>query len=288
MYDYKITALEYATKKGFSNSLVFSGYYGDGETTDLTYTILAIEGPDGVVLVDTGYDDNAENKKIEEGIGISGYQNPVKVLKKIGIEPEDVKHVILTHAHWDHMGGVGLFPNAVFYLQEEELAGWIKTLCLPKEYNTLKVSMSYSSVRELISLIEENRLVLLKGDVDDLFPGIHIREAKMGHSISSNVIIVSCKDARYVIAGDCAYVKDNIIGGRKDYVSMPNGFGIGSCYNAIQSMQDILRYAEGKIENVIVGHDPDLWEQYDSEITADGLHIAYVTKGQVPDERIGV
>ena len=278
MNDYKITILEYAVKTGFSNALIFSGYYGDGETTDLTYTILVIEGPDGVILVDTGYDDNEENKKLEEGIGMSGYQNPVKVLSKIGIKAEDVKYVILTHAHWDHMGGVCLFPNATFYLQEEELTGWIRTLCMPKEYDTLKVSISYSSVRDLISLIEENRLVLLNGDVDDLFPGIHIRAARMGHSICSSIVIVESDGINYVVAGDCAYVKDNIIGGRRDGASMPNGFGIGSCHNAIQSMQDILKYANGKIENVIVGHDPGAWDQYESEVTEDDLHIAYVKR----------
>lgn len=280
MNDYKITILEYAVKPGFSNALIFSGYYGDGETTDLTYTILAIEGPDGVILVDTGYDDNEENKKLEQGLGMIGYQNPIKVLKKIGIRPEDVKHVILTHAHWDHMGGVCLFPNATFYLQEEELTGWIRTLCLPKEYDTLKVSMSYSSIRDLVSLIEEKRLVLLDGDVDNLFPGIHIRAARMGHSICSSIVLIDCNGTRYVAAGDCAYVKDNIIGGRRDGESMPNGFGIGSIFNAIQSMQDILEYADGKLENVIVGHDPSAWTQYESVQTEDGLHIAFVEQGK--------
>ena len=42
-------------------------------------------------------------------------------------------------------------------------------MCLPYKYNTLKVSMSNVSIENCINLIKENRLVLLDGEVDNLF-----------------------------------------------------------------------------------------------------------------------
>lgn len=279
MNDYSITILEYGVQIGFSNAMVFSGYYGDGERTNVTYTINVLQRDGEIILVDTGYDNRSEeDQKLADGVNLTQYQSPAKVLEKIGIKAEDVKHVILTHAHWDHMGGISLFPNATFYLQADELTSWIKTMCLPKEYDTLKASISCTDLENCVGLIKDRRLVLLDGDVDDLFPGIDIRVARMGHSFASSIVVVKTKGKKYVMVGDCAYVKANILGGRGDGVSMPNGFAVGSTYNAIQTLQDILSYAEGKIENVLIGHEMGTWEQYESIETEDGLHVAYVEK----------
>lgn len=279
MRDYTITVLEYGVQIGFSNAMVFSGYYGDGERTNVTYTFNVIRAGEEIILVDTGYDArNAENQALADGVNLTCYQSPDRVLEKIGIHAADVKHVILTHAHWDHMGGISLFPNATFYLQKEELTQWITTMTLPKEYDTLKASISCTDLELCVGLIKERRLVLLDGDVDNLFPGIHIRVARNGHSFASSLVLVETRGKTYVMVGDCAYVKANILGGRGDGVSMPNGFAVGSTYNAICTLQDILKYADGKIEHVLIGHEVGTWEQYPSEQTEDGLHIAYVEK----------
>jgi glyoxylase-like metal-dependent hydrolase (beta-lactamase superfamily II) len=39
----------------------------------------------------------------------------------IGLQPGDVKRIIIGHAHWDHAGQLSSFPNAVLYVQKEEL-----------------------------------------------------------------------------------------------------------------------------------------------------------------------
>ena len=277
--NYAITILEYGVQIGFSNAMVFSGYYGAGETTDVTYTINVLKDEEGnVILVDTGYDSGKpENQALADGVNLTNYMNPADALKKIDIQAEDIKHVILTHAHWDHMGGINLFPNATFYLQKDELLNWIATMTLPKEYNTLKASISCTDLEQCVGLIKEGRLVLLDGDVDELFPNIDIRVARNGHSFASNLVVVKTHDKHYVMVGDCAYVKANITGGRGDGVSMPNGFAVGSAYNAVQTLQDILKLAKGNIENVLIGHEMGTWEQYPSEADERGLHIARVT-----------
>ena len=59
---------------------------------------------------------------------------------------------------------------------------------------------------------------------------------------------------------------------------MPNGYAVGSAYNAIFTMQNILKLADGKIENVLIGHEIGTWDQYPSTLSEDGLHIAYVER----------
>ncbi|HOX27883.1 MAG TPA: N-acyl homoserine lactonase family protein, partial [bacterium] len=43
-------------------------------------------------------------------------------LAKLGFRIEDVSHVVLTHLHLDHAGGMSLFPGASIYMQKKELA----------------------------------------------------------------------------------------------------------------------------------------------------------------------
>ncbi|MTI70558.1 MAG: MBL fold metallo-hydrolase [Firmicutes bacterium] len=41
-------------------------------------------------------------------------------LKKLGINPEDISHIFLTHTDYDHVGGINLFKNAEVYLSKDE------------------------------------------------------------------------------------------------------------------------------------------------------------------------
>ena len=46
--------------------------------------------------------------------------NHVGVLSRINVAADDARHVVITHMHFDHANGVTLFPEAIFYIQEDE------------------------------------------------------------------------------------------------------------------------------------------------------------------------
>lgn len=279
MKNYSITLLEYAKATHFPNAMVYSGFYGVEGTTAITYMIAVLQSGDDVILIDSGYDP-AEPEALAhmQQEAHENFKSPVEVLKKIGISADQVKHVIITHAHWDHMGGIHYFPNATFYLQKEELIRWIETLALPQPYDILKSATKYADIEKCVGLLKERRLVLLDGDVDDLFPGIDIRVAREGHSFAMNMVLIHTPAGKYLYTGDSAYVKGNIIGGRGDGVSMPNGYAIGSTWQTIHTMQDILKILDGDVDRALICHEVGTWEQYPSKLTEDGLHIAYVQR----------
>src|SRR5881296_2037643 len=89
------------------------------------YYIWVVKGPTETILVDTGVGVTmAADRKL------TGYVNPVDVAARIGVKPTDVTKVIISHMHWDHVGGMEMFPKAypkaTFYVQKREYDFWTK------------------------------------------------------------------------------------------------------------------------------------------------------------------
>ncbi len=61
---------------------------------------------DEKILIDTG-------KAIQS-------QELAMALDNIGIEKEDITTIVLTHGHWDHVGGIGIFPNAEKFIHSRD------------------------------------------------------------------------------------------------------------------------------------------------------------------------
>jgi glyoxylase-like metal-dependent hydrolase (beta-lactamase superfamily II) len=80
------------------------------------------------ILIDTGIGTNWD-EKFEKIYRLDLSQNTsLKSLDRLGIKPEDITDVLLTHLHFDHTGGstvlkdgnwIPAFPNAKYYVQRK-------------------------------------------------------------------------------------------------------------------------------------------------------------------------
>jgi glyoxylase-like metal-dependent hydrolase (beta-lactamase superfamily II) len=100
-----------------------------GTSVEIPYFAYLIEHPSGYVLFDTGaHPDLGTDPRGRLGaaaetfeIRMSASDNVGSALATFGVDAHDVKHVVLSHLHYDHAGGIGLLPNATFYVQKLEL-----------------------------------------------------------------------------------------------------------------------------------------------------------------------
>jgi len=56
-------------------------------------------------------------------------------MKNIGLDPNDVTRIVIGHGHWDHAGQLDSFPNALLYVQKEELDQIDFFIDYPTEFN---------------------------------------------------------------------------------------------------------------------------------------------------------
>lgn len=88
---------------------------------DLPLICWYIEGSDKRILVDTGGGEPSAVDPKHYPYRRDKDQAPENALKKIGVNFQDIDFVIVTHLHWDHSAGCGLFPKAKIIVQSEEL-----------------------------------------------------------------------------------------------------------------------------------------------------------------------
>jgi glyoxylase-like metal-dependent hydrolase (beta-lactamase superfamily II) len=91
--------------------------------------VLLVEGPDGLTLIDTGFGTNDVAKAAEMDRGFKLLTRPtldntetaLEQIKARGLDPADVKHIVMTHLDIDHGGGLPDFPAAQVHLWSKEL-----------------------------------------------------------------------------------------------------------------------------------------------------------------------
>lgn len=162
---------------------------------------LLLVGEGRVVLVDTGVGDKFPPKFAAIYAIDHSEHTLLKSLADCNVQPEDVTDVILTHLHFDHVGGATYFdsegklqlrfPNATHYVQKQQL-DWAQ-----KGFEKDRASYLSENIQPLV---ESGKLKKLKGPAE-LFDGVEILLSD-GHTVAQQLVKVSDDDTTLVYTAD--------------------------------------------------------------------------------------
>src|SRR6266850_2394002 len=107
---------------------------GDKPTVNLPVNLGIIKAKNGdITLYDSGW---KQLSYIYDWQFPSCCWHPIRMqMTKIGLNPDKVKRIVVGHAHWDHAGQLSEFPDAVLYIQKEELKQIDFFLSYPLRFN---------------------------------------------------------------------------------------------------------------------------------------------------------
>lgn len=213
-----------------------------------------IKHPKGNILFDTGNASAvAENPEKHWGEVVNAYypimtkeQYVVNQLNKIGIAPEDINYVILSHLHLDHAGGVGDFPNAVYVVQRCEYE-WA--------YNP---ENTQKDAYIMADLNKQTDWQILNGEekMDFFNDGTLEIWFTPGHTPGHQSLLVNLeKSGKFLLTADSCYTEENL----NDNIQS------GLVWDSELSMQSVAKMKNLKKNSevtIITGHDPLAWKNY--------------------------
>jgi glyoxylase-like metal-dependent hydrolase (beta-lactamase superfamily II) len=243
---YEVYAVRYATLPDFPVAALVQGAER-GRKLDIAMMIWVLKGPDGrIVLVDAGF----YRPQFLKSWKVSDYTRPDRALDRLGIRPEQVTDIVVTHMHWDHANGVDLFPKARVWIQKDEFAYYTGTAWQP---GGNPGGVDPDDVLALVKLNTQRRVSLVDGDAKEIFPGVTVYTGGR-HTFASQYVGVDTKAGRAVIASDNLYLYENL----DKHVPIAQTFDARSNLAA----QDRMRQLAASPRLIIPGHDPSVFARF--------------------------
>ncbi len=201
-----------------------------GDHVDIAFAFWVLRGFGRVVLIDAGF---VERRFIRIW-RVEQYRDPVAGLAALGIEPEQVTDVVVTHHHWDHIGGLVRFPHATVWLDARTLAG-------------ARASKNTELIATLRVAEREGRLHRT-GSLQRILPHTVMVHAGL-HTRGFSYLVVENHDGTWVFASDIVPLRKNLIRDR------PTGLTTNA-RKTLAVMATIRALVNGDLGRVVPGHEP--------------------------------
>jgi glyoxylase-like metal-dependent hydrolase (beta-lactamase superfamily II) len=197
---YTVYALRFAS---MSHPSPISDWVDKGPQNDsvnINFMIWLIKGDHGRnILVDAGFQNDIPEAK---AFDIVHYERPDSTLAKLGLQPGDITDIILSHPHWDHIDGIGLFPNAHIWIQKEDFNYFVGAAWQKDGHNG---GFNKRDVRMLMDLNLAGKLTLVDGDDKEIIPGITVYTGSR-HTYNSEYAAVNTGRNKIILASDNIWV----------------------------------------------------------------------------------
>ena len=244
--DYEIYAIRYAKQDTRSEALTFLGGDPRRMITGLDFFTYALKGGGRTFVVDTGMTPSQAKRM---GRAYDFLCRPRDALSKIGIDAAHAPDVILTHAHFDHVGTLADYERARFHIQDEEM---VHVTGRDMTHPPFRAAYHPEDVKALIDLVFADRMMFHKGDVT-LAPGLEFLLVG-GHARGQALLRVHTARGWVVLASDAVHLFEEIDEERPFaiFYDMPA---------MLEGYRRIKRLAEAR-DFIVPGHDQRVSKAY--------------------------
>ena len=243
---YEIFAVRFAHVPYGLSSLVAGAERGP--QVDIAFTVWPLRDTASgrVILVDAGF----YRDKFIQSWKPQDFVRPSEALATgLGIAPDKVTDIIITHSHWDHSDGADLFPKATIWIQKAEYEYYVGA----NGEVLNRGGVDAVDAEMFAGLKAAGRVKLIDGDNQEILPGIRVYTGGK-HTFASQYVGVATSGGTVVVASDNAYLFRNLAEKR----------AIAQTLDASSNLAAQARMLEiaGSPARVIPGHDPEVFNRF--------------------------
>jgi glyoxylase-like metal-dependent hydrolase (beta-lactamase superfamily II) len=234
---------------------------------------LLVVTDDGLVLVDTGLgtDDLEDPRRLPRTFRVltrpayDRAETAFEQVRALGYDPQDVRHIVVTHMDLDHAGGIGDFPWATVHLHDNERRAALARASLPEKDRYVLAQFDHHEDWQTYSESGEDWFGLkavrpIAGSMDIALVPL------FGHSRGHSGVAVNTDNGWLLHAGDAYYHHREL-----DIIAphCPTGIGLFAKvtqFDAETRRGNVRRLAKlrqrhrGEV-SVFCAHDPDEWTE---------------------------
>jgi glyoxylase-like metal-dependent hydrolase (beta-lactamase superfamily II) len=244
---YDVYAVRFATIVNFPVASLVAGA-DRARRADIAMTIWVLKGVDGrVAIVDTGF----HRDRWFQQFTVKDYVKPSEALAPLGLGASDVTDIFLTHMHWDHAGGIDLFPAARVWIQKEEYEYYTGEAW---QSRTTHGGIDADDVAEIVRRNIDGKVSFVRGDDETSISGVTFGVGGK-HTWQSQFVTARTRgDRTVVLASDNMYLYENL----------DTHAAIAQTLDAVSNLrtQDRMRSIAGAPSLVIPGHDPAVFSRF--------------------------
>ncbi|MES1926565.1 hypothetical protein T31B1_14640 [Salinisphaera sp. T31B1] len=240
---FEVYAIRYASMARAPGANFIGGDPHDG-ADDMDFFVWVARSDQRVLVIDTGFDRATAERRKRNFL-----RCPSEGLAMLGIDPDEVRTVILTHLHYDHAGNLGLFGRAEFVIQDSEMAF---ATGRHMRHGFLRHAYDVEDIVDLVRSVHAERVRFVDGQAT-LCPGVEVHLVG-GHCAGLQVVRLWTRRGWLVLASDATHYYANLETGRP----FPIVFDVGQ----MLAGHERLRELADAPELIVPGHDPEVMSRY--------------------------
>jgi glyoxylase-like metal-dependent hydrolase (beta-lactamase superfamily II) len=176
-------------------------------------------------------------------------RSPSAAIELLGVAPDRIPYVVISHLHYDHSGDHAPFAEARFVLQDAELAFWSGRNSHRREF------LRHVEPDDIVAFVRyslEGRVAFVDGE-REILPGVSVHRVG-GHTPGMQVLRVVLPDGPIVLASDASHLTENLVSDAPNSVFTD----LPAMYEGFDRMVDL---AGGDQSRVYPGHDSRLLDR---------------------------